>query len=288
MGVPILIQGETGSGKEMLARHAHAVSGRRGEFVAVNCGALPAELFEAELFGYVGGAFTGARREGSIGLIASADGGTLLLDEVRELPLGLQAALLRFLDDRRVRPVGGTASRTVDVQLLAATNVVLEDEVTARRFREDLLYRLNVVNVTLPPLRRRQDFPLAVRSVLAGLDAGVHISDEAVARLARHGWPGNFRELRTVLTRALLAASSRGGDTLLDVADVAAWLPPPGSTGPASALQQSATDLVLREFERNGRSVSRTSRSLGISRTTVYRHLREAGQGAAPRPGQVG
>lgn len=285
MGVPILIQGETGSGKEMLARHAHVVSGRRGEFVAVNCGALPAELFEAELFGYVGGAFTGARREGSIGLIASADGGTLLLDEVRELPLALQAALLRFLDDRRVRPVGGTASRTVDVQLLAATNVALEDEVAARRFRDDLLYRLNVVNVALPPLRRRRDFAEAVRSVLAGLDAEVRITDEAVGRLARHGWPGNFRELRTVLTRALLAASCRGGARVLETADVVPLLPVASGAGPGSVLQQSATDLVLREFERNGRSVSRTSRSLGISRTTVYRHLREAGQGAPPRQG---
>jgi sigma-54 dependent transcriptional regulator, acetoin dehydrogenase operon transcriptional activator AcoR len=288
MNVPILIQGETGSGKEMLARQAHALSGRRGEFVAVNCGALPAELFEAELFGYVGGAFTGARREGSVGLIASADGGTLLLDEVGELPPGLQAALLRFLDDRCVRPVGATASRVVDVQLLAATNVALEDQVAARRFRADLLFRLNVVNVVLPPLRRRQDFALAVRSVLAGLDGSVRITGEAVERLSHHGWPGNFRELRTVLTRALLAASERGDVQVLTLADVAGQLPAAAATGtaagtgPTSALQQSATDLVLREFERNGRSVSRTSRSLGISRTTVYRHLREAGQGVAP------
>lgn len=279
MGAPILIQGETGSGKEMLARHAHAESGRRGEFVAVNCAALPGELVEAELFGYVGGAFTGARREGSPGLIASADGGTLLLDEVGDLPLPLQAALLRFLDDRRVRPVGGTQTRTVDVQLLAACNVALDGEVAARRFREDLYYRLAVVQVTLPPLRRRRDFAVAVRSVLAGLDAGVAITDEAIERLAQHAWPGNFRELRSVLTRALLGASVHGDARLLQRADVAALLPAALAATPASALQQSATELVLREFERNGRSVSRTSRSLGISRTTVYRHLREAGQG---------
>jgi len=279
MQVPILICGETGTGKEMLARHAHTCSGRHGEFVAVNCGALPDELFEAELFGYVGGAFTGARREGSIGLIASADGGTLLLDEVRELPLQLQAALLRFLDDRLVRPVGGTASRRVDVQLLAATNVELEDEVAARRFREDLLYRLNTVKVSLPPLRRRLDFEAAVHSVLAFIDGRACIGAEAVARLAQHGWPGNFRELRAVLTRALLARQSLADDGRLELADVEPLLPAAGALA-GSVLQQSATDLVLREFERCGRSVSRTSRGLGISRTTVYRHLREAGPGA--------
>ena len=292
MRVPVLIQGETGSGKELLARHAHALSGRRGEFVAVNCGALPAELFEAELFGYVGGAFTGARREGSIGLIASADGGTLLLDEVGELPPGLQAVLLRFLDDHSVRPVGGTVSRTVDVQLLAATNVALDAEVAARRFRADLLYRLNVVNVVLPPLRRRQDFAAAVRSVLAGLDGSVRITEAAVERLSRHGWPGNFRELRTVLTRTLLSAGGRGVAQVLELADVAGQLPPgvaaASGAASASALQQGATELVLREFERNGRSVSRTSRSLGISRTTVYRHLREAGQGPPPDQADAG
>ncbi|MDP1650947.1 MAG: sigma-54-dependent Fis family transcriptional regulator [Rubrivivax sp.] len=270
MQVPILILGETGSGKEVLARHAHRCSGRSGAFVAVNCGALPDELIEAELFGYVGGAFSGARREGSIGLIASADGGTLLLDEVRELPLHLQSALLRFLDDRSVRPVGGTTSRCVDVQLLAATHADLDEEVAARRFRADLLYRLNTVRVDLPPLRLRRDFARAVRSVLAALDRGASISDEAIERLAQHRWPGNFRELRSMLTRALLRSGGR-----LGVADVERVLPA-GACGPASALQLNAGELVRREFARS-RSVSRTARSLGISRTTVYRHLRAAG-----------
>jgi transcriptional regulator of acetoin/glycerol metabolism len=274
MKVAILIQGETGTGKEVLARHAHRASGRNGAFVAVNCGALPVELFEAELFGYVGGSFTGARREGSIGLIASADGGTLLLDEVRELPLQLQAALLRFLDDSLVRPVGGTESRRVDVQLLAATNADLDTEVAARRFRVDLLYRLNTVRAVLPPLRQRHDFAAAVRKLLAALDVGASITEDAVERMAQHDWPGNFRELRAVLTRALLARS----DGHLAHADVERWLPapPPGDQPAASALQQGASELIRREFERSGGSVSQTSRSLGISRTTVYRHLREA------------
>ncbi len=290
-GLPLLLTGETGTGKEMLARHAHGSSGRTGAFVAVNCGALPAELIEAELFGYVGGAFSGARREGSIGLIASADGGTLLLDELGELPLPLQASLLRFLDDRQVRPVGGTAVRSVDVQLLAATHADLEAEVPAKRFRADLLYRLNTVTVSLPPLRQRSDFAQAVRAVLGAVDSAASITDEAIQTLAGHGWPGNFRELRSVLTRALLQGSSR-----IQAAAVAPWLPAAEMpltgpmtgrmTGPAprrvpmpaaaagSALQQNAAELVQREFERSG-NVSATARALGISRTTVYRHLRQ-------------
>ena len=268
MRAPILIHGETGTGKEVLARHAHRASGRSGPFVAVNCGALPDELFEAELFGYVGGAFTGARREGSAGLIASADGGTLLLDEVRELPLHLQAALLRFLDDGMVRQVGGTTTRQVDVQLLAATNAELDDEVTARRFRADLLYRLNTIRVDLPPLRGRRDFGAAVRSVLRRVDSAAGIDDDAVERLSRHTWPGNFRELRSVLTRALLLDPGRR----LRVADVETLLPA-APANHASGLQQVAADTIRREFERTGRSVSQTSRNLGVSRTTVYRHL---------------
>ncbi len=269
--LPLLLTGETGTGKEMLARHAHRSSGRTGAFVAVNCGALPAELIEAELFGYVGGAFSGARREGSMGLIASADGGTLLLDELGELPLHLQASLLRFLDDRQVRPVGGTAFRAVDVQLLAATHADLDAEVSARRFRADLLYRLNTVSVQLPPLRERTDFATAVRAVLAAVDSAASITDEAIERLAGHGWPGNFRELRSVLTRALLQGSSR-----VQAAAVAPWLPQAAAApaaGTVSALQQNAAELVRREFERCG-NVSATARALGISRTTVYRHLR--------------
>jgi len=274
LSAPVLVCGETGTGKELLARHAHQVSGRRGAFVAVNCGALPAELVEAELFGYAAGAFTGARREGNAGLIASADGGTLLLDELGELPLALQPALLRFLDDRVVRPVGGTRGRTVDVQLLAASHLDLEAAAAAGRFRPDLLYRLNTVRVALPPLRERADFATAVRHVLATLDPAASIDDAAVERLAGHAWPGNFRELRSVLTRALLDSDS----AVLGTDEIDAVLPPsavPAREGP-SALQRSATETVLAAYERCGGSVSRTSRSLGISRTTVYRHLREA------------
>ncbi len=277
MNVPILIQGETGTGKELLARYAHQASARTGAFVAVNCGALPDALFEAELFGYVGGAFTGSRREGSIGLIASADGGTLLLDELHALPRQLQAALLRFLDDRLVRPVGGTSARKVDVLLLAATNVDLDTPDSTRPVREDLLYRLNTVKVSLPPLRRRQDFADAVRRVLHTVDAQATIDAEAIELLARHRWPGNFRELRAVLTRALLAGPRSGDAAAIEAGHIESFVGDAGGTS-GSALQRSVADLVRREFERCERSVSQTSRALGVSRTTVYRHL-----GAAPR-----
>ena len=271
--VPILILGETGTGKELLARHAHVSGARSGAFVAVNCGALPADLFEAELFGYAGGAFTGARREGSRGLIESAAGGTLLLDEIGELSLPMQAGLLRFLDDQQVRAVGSVGSRRVELQLLAATHVDLEAEVAARRFRADLWHRLNVVQVRLPALRERSDFAAVARSVLAGIDASARLADDALARLARHAWRGNMRELRAVLTRALLLHPSGR----LAGVDIERVLPPPAYAPceSQSALQLSAMQRVLAEFERTHQSVSQTSRNLDISRTTVYRYLRE-------------
>jgi transcriptional regulator of acetoin/glycerol metabolism len=194
---------------------------------------------------------------------------------VRELPLHLQAALLRFLDDQLVRPVGGTSSRRVEVQVLAASNTDLADEVAAGRFRADLLYRLNTVCVSLPPLRERRDFGTAAKHVLAALDPSARLDDEAIERLATHDWPGNFRELRSVLTRALFARP----DGRLARRDVELLLPtarPAKAAVPAagSALQREADQSVRREYERNGRNISQTARELGISRTTVYRHLR--------------
>ncbi len=280
---PILIQGETGSGKEMLARYAHEVSGRKGQFVAINCAAMPEHLFEAELFGYAAGAFTGARKEGAEGLIASADGGTLLLDEIGALAPQLQATLLRFLDDRQVRKVGGRGGRVVDVQILAATNADLAAEVDARRFRADLLYRLDTIKAVLPPLRSRSDFAAALRFTLASIDPSATISEEALARLAAHGWPGNFRELRAVLTRALLAASDRH----VDLAQVAVWLPPvlkQGNPPAGSLLREKVAAEVMREFHRSGGNVSHTARNLAISRNTVYHHLREAAKRGSSLP----
>lgn len=272
---PILIYGETGSGKEMLARYAHAASGRQGEFVPINCAAIPDELFEGELFGYEAGAFTGARKGGAAGLIAHADGGTLLLDEIGELPMQLQAKLLRFLDDRRVRPVGGRTTRAVDVLILAATNADLTADVAAKRFRADLLYRLDIVQAILPPLRVRGDFSAAVRFMMARIDSRANVTEAAIARLGAHDWPGNFRELRTVLTRALLVAPN----AVIDVAQVADLLPADTKSArltPVSSLREKNAEEVLRVFRDNGGNVSLTAHKLAISRNTVYRYIREA------------
>jgi transcriptional regulator of acetoin/glycerol metabolism len=192
----------------------------------------------------------------------------------------LQAALLRFLDDQTVRPVGGQAARKVDVQLLAASHACLDTAVRERQFREDLLYRLNTVRVTLPPLRERSDLAAAARWVLRGIDASAQLLDDALPVLQQRAWPGNFRELRSALTRALLARPAGPHGACLGAADLRAVLPGPApvpDAAPRSALQRTAAELVRAEFQRNGGSVSETSRVLGISRTTVYRHLRTQG-----------
>lgn len=281
---PVLITGETGTGKEMLARYAHRISGRRGELVAVNCAAMPAELFEAELFGYSAGAFTGARREGHGGLILEADGGTLLLDEIADLPPPLQAALLRFLDDFQVRPVGGRVSRVVDTLVIAATNADLHRAVAERRFRADLLYRLNTVQVVLPPLRERSDLAAVARVVLARIDPLARISDGALQALAAHDWPGNVRELRAVLTRARLmadAAEIEARHLGLQVPPAAGVMPGRSESGQAAAgtLRTLSGELVRRTCAELDGNVSATAQRLAISRTTVYRYLREAGHG---------
>ncbi|MGY4302472.1 transcriptional regulator of acetoin/glycerol metabolism [Bradyrhizobium sp. i1.4.4] len=204
--MPILIRGETGTGKEQLARHAHMASGRTGAFVPVNCAALPESLIESELFGYAAGAFTGARRGGAIGLVKEADGGTLFLDEIGDMPVALQAVLLRLLDDWTVRPVGGVRSK-VDVFLISATNARLDKAIAEARFRSDLLYRLNTLEVNLPPLRDRNDFDAIVRHLLNAIDPNCEITRTDIAHLAARPWPGNVRELRNVLARFTLAAA---------------------------------------------------------------------------------
>ncbi len=202
--MPILIRGATGTGKEELARHAHAASGRKGEFVALNCAAMPETLIEAELFGYVEGAFTGARRGGSPGLVKQANNGTLFLDEIGDMPISLQPVLLRFLDDWTARPIGG-ASQLMDILLISATNAKLDQSISVGRFRSDLLYRLNTVDVSLPALAERSDMEKIIRHLLTAIDANLTISDEAIKHLAAQRWPGNIRELRNILARLSLS-----------------------------------------------------------------------------------
>ncbi|WP_456047808.1 sigma-54-dependent Fis family transcriptional regulator [Advenella kashmirensis] len=207
-GVPVLLYGETGSGKEVLARAVHDRSPRRdGPFVAVNCASLPESLIESELFGYRAGAFTGAQRQGRSGKILQAHGGTLLLDEIGDMPLALQARLLRVLDERKVTPLGADASVDVDIQLISASHRNLTDLVAKGQFREDLYYRLNGVEIRLPPLRERQDKRQLIEAILQE-EAGkpVVLSDQALKILMQYVWPGNLRQMRHVLrTMAVLA-----------------------------------------------------------------------------------
>ena len=272
--MPILIRGETGTGKEQLARHAHTASRRRGAFVPVNCAALPETLIEAELFGYADGAFTGARKGGSAGLFREADAGTLFLDEIGDMPVALQAVLLRFLDDWTVRPVGGT-KREVDVLLVSATNANLAESIQKGRFRPDLLYRLNTLELTLPPLRDRADFQAIARHLLSLIDPGRRLSERAIARLAAFEWLGNIRELRNILSRLTLAE-----DEMIDEDAVDALVLGP-FTGPSSGtLHHSSQARILSTFKETGSNVSETARRLSVSRNTVYRALGRGKAGA--------
>lgn len=270
--LPILIHGKTGTGKEELARHAHRVSGRRGPLVPVNCAAIPRGLIESELFGHAAGAFTGACSRGAIGLVEEADGGTLFLDEIGDMPLDLQAVLLRVLDDWSVRPVGGGRCRKVDVLVLAATNADLQQRIQESAFRSDLYYRLNTVEARLPCLSERRDFAALAKALLDDLAPGSTLAPEALAELASHPWPGNIRELRNVLARVMLAAPAK----VINAAAVSAAL----GHSPASA---NAADLPLREqtrvrivaaFAEEGNNITRAARRLGVSRNLIYRALR--------------
>ncbi|MEQ8265253.1 sigma-54 dependent transcriptional regulator [Pseudohaliea sp.] len=226
---PVHIHGESGTGKEVVARQIHARGPRAGgPFVAVNCGAIPAELMESEFFGHVKGAFTGATRDKQ-GLFALARGGTLFLDEVADLPLHMQVKLLRAIQEKSIRPVGGSEEQPTDVRLLSATHKQLANEVGAGRFREDLYFRINVIDLHVPALRERNaDLPLLARALLARIAessglAAPTLTDDALEALAAHDFPGNVRELENILERALALAE---GDSI-DAGDLRLNQSPP-------------------------------------------------------------
>jgi transcriptional regulator of acetoin/glycerol metabolism len=273
LNMPILICGQTGTGKEKLARYAHACSERKGAFVPVNCSALPETLVEAELFGYADGAFTGARRGGAEGLARDAHGGTLFLDEIGDMPFTLQSVLLRFLDDFTVRPVGGRPQK-VDVLLVSATNIDLGQAVTSRRFRADLLYRLNTMHVTLPPLSERADFGEIALHLLGHINPETRITEAAIAALATQPWNGNIRELRGLLARLSLSASETGNviDEALTGTFVTGHQPGVAPHGANSLRELQRTQLLHVYAETNG-NISETARRLGVCRNTVYRAL---------------
>lgn len=296
--IPVLLEGPTGSGKEVFARFVHRMSARNdGPFVAVNCAAMPEAMLEGLLFGHRKGAFTGAG-EAREGLFQAADGGTLLLDEIGELPLVLQAKLLRTLQEGEVLPLGATKPVKVDVRVVAATNRTLSDEVNEGRFREDLYYRLNVFPLALPALRQRigDIAPLAFGMLLRhATKAGgpSWISDAAMVLLERHSWPGNVRELENVIRRALLLA---GKEPCIEAEHIVFDQPArglgelPASPGPVTANSsgsslsdvafQSEAQAILRALDTYDGHRGKTARSLGISeRTLRYRlaSMRESG-----------
>jgi two-component system nitrogen regulation response regulator NtrX len=282
----VLIFGESGAGKELVARALHLQSDRSHmPFVEVNCAAIPEELIESELFGHVKGSFTGAS-EDKTGKFQQADGGTLFLDEVGDMSLKTQSKVLRVLDEQRFTPVGSNKSLQVDVRVLAATNKNLEEQVTRGAFREDLFYRLNVIPFFVPPLRERtEDIPILARHFIAEFTAAYgrkskDLSDAALDILLRYSWPGNVRELRNVVERLVIMVPQARIDPQ--------HLPPevfravPRSTLPAQAKLGEARaayerEFILRKLEENQWNMSRTAKVLGVERSHLYRKMKSLG-----------
>jgi DNA-binding NtrC family response regulator len=271
----VMLLGETGTGKEMLARAIHEGSPRKaGPFVVLDCGAVAPNLLESELFGHTKGAFTGAlaKRDGAF---VRAQGGTLVLDEVAELPLELQPKLLRALESRTVKPVGSDEQIEVDLRVVAATHRDIDAEVKAQRLRQDLYFRLAVVVVRVPPLReRRDDIPLLVRHFLKSLGRpDFELSPALLERLMAHPWPGNARELRNVVERALVAE----GDPLAGSIGIGGPAKPDLTTLPFKEAKEQLIESFSREYvqallERCGGNISEVARTAGIARNWVH-HL---------------
>jgi transcriptional regulator with PAS, ATPase and Fis domain len=299
--IPILILGETGTGKELLARAIHCDSERAKQpFVAVNCASIPETLIEAELFGYEEGAFTGARRKGAVGKILQANGGTLFLDEIGDMPLALQAHLLRVLQERQVTPLGSGKSVAVDVSIICATHRNLREMIERQQFREDLFYRLNGLAVRLPALRERGDLMALVRRILDREAPSRHlqVAPEVAECFERYPWPGNVRQLFNVLRTAVVMAGNGplierehlSDDFLADSitpqqAGMAASAPAPAplavappASAPAAASTRSLEEMEMQAIqhavELAGGNISEASKQLGVSRNTIYRKLR--------------
>ncbi|MNH87391.1 Acetoin catabolism regulatory protein [compost metagenome] len=279
--VPLLINGETGSGKEAFAKAVHHASQRAEKaFVALNCAAIPESLIESELFGYRGGSFTGARKEGMRGKLQQADGGTLFLDEIGDMPLALQTRLLRVLEDRQVVPIGGEPE-SVNVRIISATHRKLLDRVQDGSFREDLYYRLNGLEVALPALRDRSDKSRLLDFLLAEEAGGETVLIDGPAREALLGfaWPGNVRQLRNVL-RTLAALCEDGRIGLEDLPAMIRQARPVVSTIEEASehpLEDAERLALLTALEQTRWHMTHTAEQLGVSRNTLYRKLRKHG-----------
>ncbi|MFA0996734.1 MULTISPECIES: sigma-54-dependent Fis family transcriptional regulator [Pseudomonas syringae group] len=282
--IPLLIHGETGVGKEVFVKALHQAGSRANEpLIAVNCAAIPAELVEAELFGYERGAFTGANQKGSIGLIRKAHKGTLFLDEVGDMPMPVQARLLRVLQERCVQPLGSSELYPVDIRLISATNRTLRDQVQAGHFRQDLYYRISGLNIELPPLRERTDKHALIQRIWerhrdAHQRAG--FSREVLELFEHHPWPGNIRQLNSVIQVALaladeqpISAEHLPEDFLLDMGMDEECREP--VQAPQSPYRQSSTEDLSHQLQAAGGNISLLAKQLGVSRNTLYKRLRE-------------
>jgi len=285
----VLITGENGTGKELVARALHEASPRQGRaFIEVNCAAIPSELIESELFGHMKGSFTGAFADRA-GKFEQADGGTLFLDEIGDMSLSAQSKLLRVLQEGVVTRIGGSKPIQVDVRVLAATNKDLEQEIAEARFREDLLYRLNVVPIRVPPLReRRADIPALVAYFAEQLSAsagvpGRKFSDEAVRRLQTRPWPGNIRELRNAVERVLILASGKK----VTQEDIDHLLPGTmGPNGESPSLEdfklEAEKKFLVQQLQQHNWNLSETARAIKIPRSNLYKKMERFGLNRGP------
>jgi two-component system, NtrC family, response regulator len=277
---PVLILGESGTGKEMTARAIHERSARKsGPFVAINCSAIPETLIESELFGHEKGAFTGAHAQRK-GRIESASGGTLFLDELGEIPLLLQVKLLRFLQDQKIERVGGRQEISVDTRIIAATNVDLKKAMAAGKFREDLFYRLAVVQILLPPLREREDDVLVLahdflrRFAAESSKEGITFAPDAIRAIRQHDWPGNVRELQNRVRRAVIMGGKK-----ISAEDLELSVGRAGASGSSlrEARENLERDLVRQALRKHGGKMSAAAADLGISRPTLYELMDKLG-----------
>jgi len=280
--IPILIQGESGVGKEYFARAVHDSSQRRnGPFVAINCGAIPENLIEAELFGYAPGAFTGANKGGSLGRLRQAHGGSLFLDEIGDMPLPMQTRLLRVLQERSVTPLGAASPVAIDFSLLCATHCKLKEQIESGAFRSDLYYRINGLTVQLPALRERSDFGALVEHILAALHPGraLQLTPVLLERMRGYAWPGNLRQLSSVLRTA--AAMLDADENCIDWKDLPDDIAEDLLVEPHHAihapiplnLKELSHSTILQVLESSRGNISLAARTLGISRQTLYRKM---------------
>jgi PAS domain S-box-containing protein/TyrR family helix-turn-helix protein len=286
----VSIRGESGTGKEVFARSIHAASDRKGPFIAINCAALPETLLESELFGYVGGSFTGARKDGKPGLFELACGGTIFLDEIGEMPFSVQAKILRVIEENRLRPLGGSKEIRIDSRIITASNENLEQMVEQKLFREDLYYRINVLPINIPPLReRRDDIPLLVEHFLflldSKLDKGLQfLTPGALDKLYNHRWPGNVRELKNVIERAAIICDWEKIDSecilfSFEIGKGSGDLKSHILHIPEGQSLQDLLDLyekqIIGQALAKSDSIRKTAKSLGVSHTALLNKLKK-------------